>query len=147
MVPTRTNTISTYTTNNSNNIKTTTTHLNNFLYNKRQCDYHCNKVVTNSKKNNNNYNKNNINITNDSLKLEYTHTCISTTYICNTDIAICDKCDSIVKHVVWPVENVLSWYIKKLDFDHKFPRSCDTYVRNVWRMSSYFSQLWRIRSY
>ena len=45
----------------------------------------------------------------------------------------CEECDYMV--------------YKKNVIDHKFPKSCDIYVRNVWRMRSYFSQLLRIGSY
>jgi len=34
--------------------------------------------------------------------------------------------------------------IHKNGFDHKFPKSCDLYIRNVRQMRSYLSQLWRI---
>ena len=48
---------------------------------------------------NNNINKNdsNINIINDALQLENTLTCISTNISATMTIAICDKCDSVVK--------------------------------------------------
>jgi len=50
----------------NNNIKTTTNY-NNYHYSKRQCAYHCSKVVTNGNTNNNKKDENNITIINDSL--------------------------------------------------------------------------------